>query len=641
MAGSTRRRAPTRPQGAGARPTRREASGLAVVAEGATRAQGSPGEAAGDYPWERPLGAHPIDDGLVELRVWAPHARELTLTLAGLDVPLRHAGHGVYEALAPGGPGDEYLYVADGHPHPDPCSRWQPHGLRGPSRIVATSEFQDGFRARPLPQLVIYELHVGAFSEAGTFDGAIAHLEELAELGISAIELMPVAEFPGERGWGYDGVYAFAPQSSYGGPESMRRLVTAAHAAGLAVILDVVYNHLGASGVQAMEAFGPYFTTRHETPWGRAMNFDGPGCDPVREWACQSAEMWVREFGVDGLRLDAVHAIHDSSPEHIVAELTRRVHAVKPDALVIAESARNDPSVARAPDAGGWGCDAIWSDDFHHALHVLLTEERDGCYADFGSVAQLAKAYHRPHVFDGSYSAFRRRRHGAPAEDLPPDRFVVYSQNHDQVGNRAYGDRMPAAARPLAAFCLLLSPYVPLLFMGEEYGELAPFQFFCDHIDPDIAAATREGRRNELAALSALSAASWGDAPASPGGVGAPGAPASLPGLGSDLPDPGDPATFARSKLSRARDPGLERLYRELIAIRRRLSPGQPRRIEHNERARWLVVDRGDHELACNFGSAPVVVPCKRSRLELSAGGAAQLRRGSLTLEPMAGALTS
>ncbi|MHB1837578.1 MAG: malto-oligosyltrehalose trehalohydrolase, partial [Solirubrobacteraceae bacterium] len=518
------------------------------------------------------------------------------------------------EAIAPGGPGDDYLYIANGTPHPDPCSRWQPEGLRGPSRVVEPGALDDGFRVVPASELVIYELHIGTFSEEGTFDGAIAHLHGLAQLGVTAIELMPVGEFPGERGWGYDGVYAFAPQSSYGGPEGLRRLVAAAHEAGVAVILDVVYNHLGESGALAMEAFGPYFSSQHGTPWGRAINFDGPDCDPVREWACQSAEMWVCELGVDGLRLDAVHAIYDSSPEHIVSEIARRVHAIAPDALVIAESVRNDPVVVKAPPSGGWGCDAVWSDDFHHALHTVLTEDRDGYYADFGRIGQLAKAFHRPHVLDGCYSQYRRRRFGAPAEEVECDQFVVYSQNHDQVGNRAYGDRLPAAARPLAAFCTLLSPYVPLLFMGEEYGELAPFQFFCDHIDPDIAHATREGRRSELAEFA---------------------------GLGGDLPDPSDPATFVRSKLNRRGDPGLARLYRELLAIRRRLPPGTPRRIEHNERARWLVVARGDFELAANFGSGPVVVPCKGSRVELTAGGAAQLRHGSLTLEAMAGALTS
>ncbi|MGH2916694.1 MAG: malto-oligosyltrehalose trehalohydrolase [Solirubrobacteraceae bacterium] len=568
---------------------------------------------ADEYPWEAPLGALVRDDGQVEFRVWAPHAVELELSLGGDRVALPPAGYGVYETTAPAAAGDDYAFVIDGSELPDPCSRWQPQGLRGPSRVVERLGRPAAFEPPALEDLVIYELHVGAFSEQGTFQGAIAHLRELVELGINAIELMPVGEFPGARGWGYDGVYISAPQSSYGGPQGLLELVTAAHEAGLAVILDVIYNHLGAEGTRAIEAFGPYLTGRHETPWGRAINYDGPGCDPVREWVCQSAEGWVRDFGIDGLRLDAVHAIFDSSPEHIVAAVARRVHAAAPQAYVIAESGMNDPVVMRPLERGGWACDAAWADDFHHALRALLTEERDGYYADFGNLRQLAKAFARPHVLDGSFSAFRGRRFGAPAADVEPKRFVVYSQNHDQVGNRAYGDRMPAAARPLAAFCTLLSPFVPLLFMGEEYGELAPFQFFCDHIDREIADATREGRRVEFAAFA---------------------------GFGGDLPDPGSPATFERSKLSRRRDQGLERLYRELIAARRTLPPGPARRIEHNERARWLVVGRGEFELACNFGSGPVVVPCKGSEVVVQAGGEAQLRRGSLTLAPLAGALT-
>jgi maltooligosyltrehalose trehalohydrolase len=378
------------------------------------------------------------------------------------------------------------------------------------------------------------------------------------------------------------------------------------------VILDVVYNHLGASGTVAMEAFGPYFTTRYETPWGRALNYDGPDCDPVREWACQSAEGWIRDFGIDGLRLDAIHAIVDTSPEHIVAAVARRVHAVNPRAYVIAESGLNDPVVMRPRERGGWSCDAEWADDFHHALRSVLTGDRDGYYADFGRVSQLAQAFHRPHVLDGRYSVFRRRRFGAPAEDIPPERFIVYSQNHDQVGNRAYGDRMPAGARPLAAFCTLLSPFVPQLFMGEEYGELAPFQFFSAHIDPAIAEATRTGRRDEFAAFA---------------------------GYTSELPDPEEPATFERSKLTRRRDPGLERLYRELLDKRRVLPPSATAETEYDELARWLIVRRSPYELVCNFGTGAATIPCQGETLELSAGGEARLTAGSIQLPAMSGAL--
>ena len=291
---------------------------------------------------------------------------------------------------------------------------------------------------------MLYELHVGTFTAEGTFEAAAARLPALAELGITHVELMPIAEFPGHHGWGYDGVYLSAAHSAYGGPHGLARFVDAAHAAGLGVILDVVYNHVGASGVKALEAFGPFFTERHETPWGKAVNFDGEDSDGVREWVLQSATGWVRDFHVDGLRLDAIHAIHDDGARHVLRELAERVRAENRRALVIAESGLNDPKVIRPPRQGGYGHDAVWADDFHHALRALLTGERSGWYEEFGQVAQLAKAFHRPHVHDGGYSTFRRRRFGARADDRAPEQFVVFGQNHDQVGNRAFGDRLPA-----------------------------------------------------------------------------------------------------------------------------------------------------------------------------------------------------
>ncbi len=455
-----------------------------------------------EYPWERPLGARPRGDGTVEFRVWAPHAQSIALRLGEREIGLEDAGYGVYERVAEARSGEDYRFVVDEQPHPDPCSRWQPQGIRGPSRILELAGPEPGSVTPPtMRELVIYELHVGTFTAEGTFEAAISHFRELAELGVGAIEIMPVAEFPGNHGWGYDGVYISAPQSSYGGPVGLSRLVAGAHEAGLAVILDVVYNHVGVSGTQALEAFGPYFTGRYSTPWGSAINYDDADCDPVREWVLQSATGWVRDYGIDGLRLDAIHAIFDSSAEHIVAAVARRVHQARDDALVIAESGLNDPRVMRDRAVGGWGCDAAWADDFHHAVRTLVTGELDGYYSDFGGVWQLAKAWHRPYVYDGTYSAFRRHRYGARADDVPTEQFVVFDQDHDQVGNRAFGDRLPAQARPLAAFCTLLSPYTPMLFMGEEYGEDAPFQFFSDHIDPDIAQATRDGRRAEFASF--------------------------------------------------------------------------------------------------------------------------------------------
>jgi maltooligosyltrehalose trehalohydrolase len=301
------------------------------------------------YPWERPLGARTLDHGRVEFRVWAPRPESVAVAVGNNEIALDPVGYGIYEAVAPARAGDDYWFVLDGRRFPDPCSRWQPDGLRGPSRVASPRPHR--LEKRPGPdELVIYELHVGTFSEAGTFEGAIPYLRELAELGVTAIEIMPVAEFPGTRGWGYDGVYISAAQSSYSGPEGLSALIRAAHEHGLAVILDVVYNHVGTSGVKALDAFGPYFTEKYETPWGRAINYDDPDCDPVREWVLQSATGWIDEFGVDGLRLDAIHAIFDSSTEHIVAAIARRVHAVDAAALVIAESGLNDP--ARDEGAG-------------------------------------------------------------------------------------------------------------------------------------------------------------------------------------------------------------------------------------------------------------------------------------------------
>jgi maltooligosyltrehalose trehalohydrolase len=568
-----------------------------------------------EYPWERALGARPRPDGITEFRVWAPRAESLALRVGESEVEPSDAGFGVFEAVADAGAGDAYAFVVGGVELPDPCTRWQPDGLRGRSRVLDPAAFEwtdAGFEIAPLPEQVLYELHVGTFSAAGTFDGAIGHLRELAEVGITAIELMPVAEFPGARGWGYDSVYLSAAHSAYGGPEGLARLVDAAHAEGLAVVLDAVYNHLGASGVKAMEAFGPYFTDRYETPWGRAVNFDGEHSDPVREWVLQSAEGWARDFHVDGLRLDAIHAIVDSSPEHLVAAVARRVHAVRPGALVIAESGLNDPRVMRRAERGGYACDAAWADDFHHALRVLLTDDRDGYYEEFGDVAQLAKAFDRPHVHDGRYSTFRRRRFGAPANDVPAERFVVFDQNHDQVGNRAFGDRLPEEVRPLAAFCTLLAPFTPMLFMGEEYGERAPFRFFSDHIDDEIATATRQGRRREFAAFTEF---------------------------GEEIPDPQSPGTFEASKLTRERDPALAELYQRLIAARRRMPAGDANAIEWDEYARWLRVLRAPFELVCNFAGGRARVPCQGGRVVLATHGRPRPDGDGIVLEPMSGAL--
>ncbi len=570
---------------------------------------------AAEYPWDRPLGARPRGDGATEFRVWAPRAGSVSLRVGGREVALHDAGYGVREVVTEARPGEDYVYVVDGEAYPDPASRWQPEGIRGPSRIVEAPASRAPFPTPSMRELVIYELHIGTFTPEGTFDAAIEHLPALAELGIGAIEIMPVAEFPGHHGWGYDGIYISATQSSYGGPAGLQRLIQAAHDAGLAVILDVVYNHVGASGTPALEAFGPYFTDKYETPWGRAMNYDDAECDPVREWVLQSAVGWIRDFGIDGLRLDAIHAIVDSSAEHLVEAIARRVHEARADALVIAESGLNDPRVMRDRAVGGWGCDGAWADDFHHSLRALLTDEREGYYEEFGAVAELAKAFHRPHVHDGIYSSFRRRRFGAPADDVPPDRFVVFSQNHDQVGNRAFGDRLPEPARPLAAFCTLLSPFAVLLFMGEEYGENAPFQFFTDHIDRVIADATREGRREEFASFTSFAA--------------------------EEIPDPQDPQTFERSKLTRRVDPELAGLYARLLEVRRHLTSADPDAIEFDEDARWLRVRRGRFELIANFAPERRRIGCRGTSVVLATHGEPAIVNGTVELEPLSGALVA
>jgi maltooligosyltrehalose trehalohydrolase len=571
-------------------------------------------------PWERPLGAVPLGDGTVRFRVFSLE-HEPRLVVGDTEHAMESEGRGTWVATVDARAGDDYAYIIDGARLPDPHSRRQPDGLRGPSRIVdpaAWSWSDEGWDGVALEDLVIYELHIGTFTDEGTFDAVIPHLAELAELGVTAIELMPVADFPGRRGWGYDGVYIWSAHEAYGGPDGLQRLVDAAHRAGIGVILDLVLNHVGASGEKALRAFGPYFTDKYSTFWGGAINYDDEWSGPVREWALQAAEMWVRDLHLDGLRLDAIHAIFDQGAEHLVAALARRVHAERWRALVIAESGLNDPKVVRDAASGGWGCDAAWADDVHHAIRTLVTDEHEGYYAEFGSIGDLAHAYRDPHVHDGRWSEFRKRRFGAPAAGCAPERFVVFDQNHDQVGNRARGDRLPAHARPLAAFCTLLSPYTPMLFMGEEYGEQAPFQFFTDHIDEKIATATRDGRRREFAAFARFA--------------------------GEAVPDPQDPATFERSKLTRKGDPALRDLYVNLLRARRTLPRGPVDDVRADPDARWLRVRRGDYTLIMNFSDAEQVIafpPAQAARtLVLATHEAASLRAdGHVALPPLSGAL--
>jgi maltooligosyltrehalose trehalohydrolase len=490
---------------------------------------------------------------MVELTVWAPNARTLDVhTSTGVHPFLRNA-HGVFEGSFPGAAGDQYLLGLDGtETYPDPCSRFQPHGVRGPSEVVDPGAFEwtdSKWRGVTLDELVVYELHVGTFSEEGTFDGVIPRLAALRELGVTAIEVMPIATFPGERGWGYDGLYTYAPHPAYGGPEGFARLVGAAHANGLAVLLDVVYNHVG-PGDEALRAFAPYLTSKHRTFWGDAIDYTQPG---VREWTLQNAEQWVRDYHVDGLRLDAVHAIVDDSTRHICAELAERVRAVNPRTLVISEMEAGN----WAP-IDEWGHDAQWADDVHHELHVLLTGEYDGYYAGHGSVRALAE--------------------DLQGQGHDPRRLIVFAQNHDQVGNRAIGDRLPPDALKVAAAVTLFSSCTPLLFMGEEYFEQRPFQFFTDHIDPGIAEATRRGRRQEFENFASFTR--------------------------EDVPDPQAVETFLRSKLEpREPDP----LYRELLALRRTLSR-ELEIVEADEAAKRLRLRRGDAELVADFRAKHVEV---------------------------------
>jgi maltooligosyltrehalose trehalohydrolase len=494
------------------------------------------------------LGAVPFPDGGVELTVWAPNARSLAVHTADGSHPLGRGDEGVFAGRFPGGHGDEYfLCIDDGALYPDPCSRAQPYGVRGASAVVDPSRFEwtdDGWTPPALDDLVLYELHVGTFTEEGTFDSAIARLPVLQKLGVTAIEVMPVATFPGERGWGYDGLYTYAPHPAYGGADGFARLVDAAHATGLGVVLDVVYNHVG-PGNETLTVFAPYFSSKHKTFWGDALDYETRG---VREWAAQNAEMWIRDYHVDGLRLDAVHAIFDDSPVHICAELAERVGT----ALVISEMAVGDWR-----PIGEWNHDAQWVDRTHHHLHVLLTGERDGYYADYGGVRGLA---------DDLLGGGR-----------DPRRQIVCAQNHDQVGNRALGDRLPPDALRVAAAVTLFSTGTPLLFMGEEHFEEHPFQFFTDHIDPAIAEATREGRKQEFEAFESFT---------------------------GEVPDPQDVETFLRSKLTPT-DP--DPFYRELIELHRTL-PRELEVVEADDEAKRLRLRRGEVELVADFAAKTVEV---------------------------------
>ncbi|MFO0841788.1 MAG: maltose alpha-D-glucosyltransferase [Gemmataceae bacterium] len=515
--------------------------------------------------------------------VWAPRADRVVLRLTepvARDLPMRPMEDGYHQLVVKGvSPGQKYLFALPGGvacpdpiARPDPASRWQPDGVHGPSAVVDPrfAWGDGGWRGIALKDMVLYELHVGTFTPEGTFDAAIGHLDRLCQLGVNAIEVMPVAQFPGGRNWGYDGVYPFCVQNSYGGAAGLKRLVDAAHRRGVAVVLDVVYNHLGPEGNYLRE-FGPYFTDHYRTPWGEALNFDGADSDHVRHFFLTNALMWQDEFRLDGLRLDATHAIKDTSALPFLTELAeqadREARRLGRPFHLIAESDANDARLVRPRGQGGFGLAASWADDFHHAAHTLLTGERAGYYQDFGELSDLVWAYRDAWVYAGRYSPHRRRQHGNSPKGLGRDRFVVCAQNHDQVGNRARGERLSALVDRdglgLAAGLVLLSPFVPLLFMGEEYGETAPFLFFTSHGDPGLIEAVRRGRREEFASF----------------------------GWQGEVPDPQGEETFARSKLDPSRgDPELLSLYRELIALRRTLPLDGEREVIADEERQALRV---------------------------------------------------
>ena len=562
--------------------------------------------------------------------VWAPAARSVEVALERGRFPLAASGNGWWSGEAEAVPGDDYSFVLDGtDPVPDPRSPFQPGGVHGPSRLVNHGAFpwtDAGWRPPPLSSAILYELHVGTFTGEGTFASAVRRLPRLVDLGVTHVELMPVAEFPGMRGWGYDGVDLFAPHHAYGGPDGLKALVDACHGHGLAVVLDVVYNHLGPAG-NPLPRFGPYFTGRYQTPWGEAVNLDGPGSDEVRRFFCDNALMWLRDYHVDGLRLDAVHAFLDSSALPFLEQLAEEVAALEAELgrelVLVAESDRNDPRLVRPREAGGLGMHAQWSDDFHHALHAFLTGERQGYYSDFGPLADVAKALRDAFVVDGRHSGYRRRRHGRPANGLSGHRFLGYLQNHDQVGNRARGERSAHLLSPgrlrVAAALVLTAPFVPLLFQGEEWGAQTPFLYFTDHQEPALARAVSEGRRREFAAFG------W---------------------RAEDVPDPQDARTFAASKLDwseRERLPHRELLdwHRRLIALRRRtpaLLDGRREavRADFDEGQGWLAYERGPVAVACNFAGETRGVPLARhhDRVLLFSGPGEPARDGGAVRLP-------
>lgn len=545
-----------------------------------------------------------FNEGRARARVWAPTANEAVLLLAvsGKRLPLEKDENGYWQtdtdALREG---DLYKIVIDGTELPDPASLSQPEGVHGPSQALDLSRFgwtDKDWNNLPLEQYILYELHTGTFTPEGTFEGIGHKLDYLKELGVNAIEIMPVAQFPGSRNWGYDGVFPFAVQDSYGGAAELQKLVDLCHSKGIAVVLDVVYNHLGPEG-NYLDAAGPYFTSKYCTPWGNALNFDDAWCDGVREYFIENALMWFRDFHIDALRLDAVHAIRDFSPMHILREIKLHTDKLMEETgrkhYLITELDLNDTRFINPVSEGGFGMDAQWIDEFHHALRVSAGGDRSGYYSDFSGIAHLAKSFRDAYVYDGQFSPHRQKKFGVKAENNPGHQFIVFSQNHDQVGNRMLGERTSELVsfemRKLLAGAVLLSPYLPMLFMGEEWSEPNPFLYFVSHTDEALAEAVRKGRKAEFAAFHAE----------------------------GEAPDPVSEETFNASKLQwelTEKEPfaTMLRFYRKLISLRKNI-PALCRlnrkgmNADHDEEKQLLFLHRW-HEashIACfmNFSSAP------------------------------------
>lgn len=567
--------------------------------------------------------------GMKTFSVWAPLPKKVELQLNGDLLPMLRQDNGWWTAEAAGAkPGDRYGFVLDGAgPFPDPRSPCQPESVHKLSKLTEENSFPwtiRNFQAPPLESAIIYELHIGTFTPQGTFQAAIERLGHLVALGVTHVELMPVVEFAGNHGWGYDGVDLFAPHHAYGTPDDLKKLIDTCHARGLAVILDVVYNHLGPSG-NYLAKFGPYFTKKFASPWGEGINFDGPDCHEVRRFFCDNALMWLREFRFDGLRLDAVHGILDTSAVHILEQLTFEVEKLSAQLgrhlALIPESDLNDPRLLWSRERGGYQLDAQWSDDFHHALHTVLTGERMGYYSDFGTIGALAKALRCAFVYDGTYSEHRRRVHGRPIEGLSGHRFLAYLQNHDQVGNRARGDRSSHLMGPgklkIAAALVLASPFVPMLFQGEEWGATSPFFYFTDYQEPELAKAVREGRCREFAAFG------WKP---------------------EDTADPQARETFEQSKLKWAEvseKPHADLLdwHKRLIQLRRTepdLADGALENVsvQYDEKERWIILKRGKIIVVCNFAGQAQQISVSASKVLMASDQGINLANGRAQMPP-------